>query len=298
MAATSDLLELRAGALALDLVPGIGGSLGALRLEGIDLMRPLAAADRSSGNVLGVAMFPMVPYANRIAGNAFHFGGKTYRLAANNPPERYNVHGTGWHRPWSVTRAGEREALLRLEVIEVAEAYSYHATQRFTLDASGLTVTIALTNAGRDIMPFGFGLHPWFERDEDVTLQFNAERFYLEEPDGVCGNPISLPPELDFATSRPLPHGWRNNDYGGWNGIATLRFPSRGVGLTMKADPVFRHLMLYADPAKPYFCVEPQTNASGAFNRPGGFEDAKESVIVLAPGASAEGSVRFEAFRL
>ena len=298
MAAASDLVELRAGALALDLAPGIGGSVASFRLDGIDLMRPLSGADRAGGNVLGVAMFPMVPYANRITGNAFTFGGKTYTFSANNPPEKYNVHGTGWHRPWTIVSATANEALLQLEVSEPGEAYSYRATQRLVLDASGLTVMMAITNAGRDTMPFGCGLHPWFERDDDVTLQFDARRFYLEEPDGVSGNPITVPPELDFAAARALPQGWRNNDYGGWDGVAVLRWPRRGVALRITAAPLFKHLMIYADPAQSFFCIEPQTNASGAFNRTGGFEDPDEGVTVLAPGATAEGSVRFEATRL
>ena len=55
------------------------------------------------------------------------------------------------------------------------------------------------------------------------------------------------------------------------------------------------HLMLYADPGKPFFCVEPQSNASGAFNREGGFTDPAEGVRVLAPGETLAGTVRFEA---
>lgn len=298
MAAASSLVQLRAGDLALDLVPETGGSIATFRLGGIDLMRPLSASDRASGNVLGVATFPMLPYANRITGNAFAFGGKTYSFPANNAPEKYNVHGTAWQRPWNVGCADASAALLQLEVIESGEAYAYRATQRFGLDPSGLTVTLTLTNAGPDAMPFGLGLHPWFERDADVTLRFNARRFYLEEPDGVSGNPIGIPPELDFTAARPLPQGWRNNDYGGWDGIADLCWPRRGVALRIAADPLFRHLMIYADPAKPYFCVEPQTNASGAFNRPGGFDDPQEGVIVLAPGATTEATVRFEAMRV
>lgn len=271
MAAISELLELCAGTLTLDLAPGIGGSVAAFRIGGDDLMRPLSAGDRATGNVLGVAMFPMMPYANRITGNAFRFGGNTYSFLANNLPEKFNVHGTGWRRPWNVIHVNQTEAKLSLEVVEPGDAFCYRATQGFALDASGLTVSITLTNAGPETMPFGFGLHPWFERDAAVTLQFGARRFYLEEPDGVSGNPTTLPPELDFTVARNLPQGWRNNDYGGWDGVAKLRWPSRGVGLSIAADPVFRHLMIYADPTKPYFCVEPQTNASGAFNRPGGF---------------------------
>ena len=294
MAATSELLTLEADGLEVGLVPAIGGSVSFFRWRGIDLMRPLAA-DRQ--DVLGVAMFPMLPYANRIAGNSFRFEGDDYAVQPNNLPERFNVHGSGWQRPWTVERLTSTQVALGLDVAAGPEPYAYRARQVFSLDPGGLTVTMTLTNVGDKTLPFGFGLHPWFERTDDVTLQFNARRFYLEEPEGLSGDPVTLPPELDFSAARSLPTGWRNNDYGGWDGVATVCYPGRGAGLRITADPVFRHLMVYADPTKPYFCVEPQSNASGAFNR-GLWQDAEEGVITLAPGASATGSISFAPFAL
>ena len=148
-------------------------------------------------------------------------------------------------------------------------------------------------------MPFGFGHHPWFDRDPDVTVQFHARTFHLTEPEVVIGERIALPPERSFATPRGLPERWRCSDYGGWTGPATVRFGSRGVGVAITADPVFGHVMFYApDPRLPIFCIEPQTNASGAFNRAGGFEDPEDGVIILEPGESAAGSMRFAALRL
>ncbi|QND67420.1 aldose 1-epimerase [Mesorhizobium loti] len=297
MGAISEPLTLKAGALEVGVVPQIGGSVSALRWRGIDLMRRLSDRDRAAGNVLGVAMFPMTPYANRITRNAFDFASKRWQVLPNNPPEKFNVHGSGWQHGWAVMDAGAASATLSLDIAAGAEPYSYRARQAFTVTGEGLSVTMTLTNTGPVSLPFGFGLHPWFDRDPDVTLQFKARRFYLEEPDGISGDPVTLPSELDFAEDRPLPNGWRNNDYGGWSGEATIRFPSRGAGLRIKADPVFKHLMLYADPAKPYFCVEPQTNASGAFNR-GRWDDPDEGVIVLASDESAAGTVSFMPFEL
>ncbi len=294
MAGTSEILQLGAGALTAELVPAIGGSLAAFRRGGTDVMRPLSAADLAAGNVLGVAMFPMIPYANRIEGNAFDFGGHRHVVTPNNPPEPFNVHGTGWQRPWRVEHKSETEALLALDVGPGDGPHQYHATQLFRLDPDALAVTVGVTNTGAGTMPFGLGLHPWFTRDPDVTLQFVASRFYLEEPGNVAGDPVTVPPELDFARARPLPGRWRNNDYGGWNGEAVLRFPGRGIGLRMVADAVFGHLMVYADPARPFFCVEPQSNASGAFNRPDGFSAPEEGVLILRPDESVAGSVRFE----
>lgn len=297
MDAISELLTLEAGAFEVGLVPHIGGSVGSLRWRGIDLMRRLSDADRDAGNVLGVAMFPMTPYANRIAGNTFDFAARRWRVQPNNPPEKFNVHGSGWQHAWTVSETGPAGATLSLDIAAGADPYSYRATQAFAISNESLSVTVTLTNTGPVSLPFGFGLHPWFDRDPDVTLQFKARRFYLEEPDGLAGDPITLPFELDFGDARPLPGGWRNNDYGGWAGEATVQYPTRGAGLRIQADPVFKHLMFYADPTKPYFCVEPQTNASGAFNR-AGWDDPEEGVIVLAPDESAAGTVTFTPFAL
>ncbi len=289
------MIELTAGSLSLGLVPEIGGSVAYFRSGGVDLMRPLSEPDRQAGNVLGTAMFPMLPYANRIDGNAFEFGGKTWRFAANNPPERFNVHGTGWHFPWQAERdAGA--VLLSLDHIAPDEPYSYRATQRFTLTADGLSVAMTLTNSGSVAMPFGFGLHPWFDRDSDVELAFTATHFFMEGPEGVPSERLATPPELDFSRSRALPGNWRNNDYGGWDGHAELRFPSRRFGLRIRADPAFGHLMLYADPTRPFFCLEPQSNAPCAFNHLADGRDEGLGTIVLAPGETASGRISFSPF--
>jgi len=299
MAGISDGLTLNAGQLGLELVPHIGGSIAAFRLGEVDILRPLSAADRAAGNVLGVASFPMIPFANRIGGNAFVFEGRRYCFEANNPPERYHVHGTGWQRAWTVLAADERTATLALEVVE-PQAFCYRAGQSFALDEAGLTLVTSVTNLAERRMPFGFGHHPWFERGGkgDASVEFSARTVHLNEPDLMIGQRVSLPPEMSFDPEQPLPEYWRCTDYGGWEGVATIRLRHRGLGLTMRGNPHYRHVMFYADPALDVFCVEPQTNASGAFNRPGGFGDPEDGMIVLAPGETASATLRFEPFWL
>jgi aldose 1-epimerase len=261
-------------------------------------MRPLSPEARQQGDIGGVSMFPMAPYANRIAGNKFTFGGRVWRFSANSRPEELNLHGTAWKSVWTVESWRATEAILVLDHIAPEEPYSYGVTQHFLLTPQGFVVTISLINRGLLAMPFGFGHHPFFQRDPDVTVAFRAAQFWMEGPDGVATDPIAMPPELDFAVARTLPATWRNNDYGGWSGIAEIRFPSRRFGLRIAADPIFGHLMLYADPYKPYFCLEPQTNAVGAFNKIGQGYEADLGVIVLQPGTSAEGSISFVPFAL
>lgn len=292
-----DTIELRTGRLAVDLVPAIGGSIAVFQFDGIDVMRRLSDADRRNGNVLGVASFPMIPFANRIGGNAFEFDGRRYTFDANNPPEIYHVHGTAWHRAWTTKKLEPAEALLTLEVTEPA-SYSYRASQHFALDEGALVLRTSVTNVGILPMPFGFGHHPWFNRDDDTRIQFRSRFFHLNEPEYMVGERIKLPAELSYETPGPLPARWRCSDYGGWDGIATISFPARGVGLTLRADPIYKHIMMFAEPTRAVFCVEPQTNAAGAFNRAGGFTDPEEGLIILAPDETVAANLRFEPFRI
>ncbi|WEK49370.1 MAG: aldose 1-epimerase [Candidatus Kaistia colombiensis] len=286
------MIELAAGDLTLTLAPEIGGSIAAFRKNGVDILRPLSPERAAKGDVLGVASFPMLPYANRIDDNRFTFDGVVYTFPPNNGTERLNVHGTGWHSAWAAERLSDTAVLMTLERRIAGEPFLYRATQRFELSPEGLTLTTTLENCGPVRMPFGFGQHPWFERDADVELRFNARHFWLEAPEGVAGSRITVPPELDFSNGAPLPPHWRNNNYSGWDGVAELRFPTRGVTLTIEADPIFANLMLYADPKQSFFCLEPQTNVPCAANK---LEAGEEGLglVVLAPGEGVEGVIRF-----
>ncbi len=297
MRATSEPIVIRCGKLQAEIVPEIGGSLARLNWRDHDLMRPLSGDDRRRRNVIGAAMFAMVPYANRIANNKFLFNGRWHSLRPNNPPERFNVHGCGWQLAWETEQVSPTRATLGLVVDNDGFPHRFRARQSFEVGAGGLRAEISVSNLADFAMPFGFGFHPWFGRESGVRVQFAAERFYLEEPDGISGDPVSIPPELDFARPRPLPGGWRNNDYGGWKGKAEIAYPDRGFGVRITADPVFGHLMVYADPQKPVFCLEPQTNAACAFNRRG-MGAPENGVIVLEPGQSAGGSVTFQPFEI
>ena len=106
------------------------------------------------------------------------------------------------------------------------------------------------------------------------------------------------PLPADFPNPGPLPDWRLNNDFGGWSGQAELEFPSRGVALRISADPVFGHLMIYADPEQPFFCVEPQSNAAGGLGRDPTASDPKEGVILLEPGEMARGRIRFDVLPL
>ena len=296
----TSLVTLTAGDLVVELVPEIGGSVASFRMcreSGIvNLMRPMSEEAQTSRNAGGAAMFPMVPYANRITGNCFDFEGRTYRFRPNVPAERFAIHGTGWQSEWTVGALSSVSADLHLDHLRSDEPYAYSAIQRFRLHPDRLTVTTLVTNRGDGVMPFGFGQHPCWDRHADVTLRFRSSHYWLGGAERVATERIATPPELDFSQAKQLPPSWRDNCYGGWDGCAEVTFPDIGVGLRIEAGHLFRHLMLYCDPGKAFFCVEPQTHAAGALNRILDNDQEDLGIFVLKPGESAEAEIAFIPF--
>ena len=89
---------LRAGELELVVDAARGGSIMAFRERGFDLMRPW---DGVSEDPRAFASFPLVPFSGRVDHARFRFGGETYDLAPNFPPEPHAIHGDGWTSPWT-----------------------------------------------------------------------------------------------------------------------------------------------------------------------------------------------------
>ena len=295
-------LNLAAGALQVSLVPDTGGSVASVswcRPAGrVDLMRPMSGEARGRRDATGAAMFPMVPFANRICGNRFAFEGRTHRFQPNVPGEPMSLHGTGWQSAWTVARATSTDAELVLDRVEPKEPFSYSASERFVLRPDRLIITIRVINRGECAMPFGFGLHPWWILESNMTLKFRSTHFWLEGPEYIATDRIIVPHELDFSQAQSLPRTWRNNCYSGWDGRAEVGFPNSGIGLLIEADSAFRHLMLYSDPDKSVICLEPQTHASGALNRLDRNDEDDLGIVVLRPGEAIEGTVTFTPYEL
>jgi aldose 1-epimerase len=279
----SGIVTLVSGPMRADVLPGLGAALARLTHDGIDLMRP------SRGELPNdQAMFLMAPWANRLAANRVTGGGRSHDVEPNVPGQPLALHGSAWRSVFTVEERAEDRVALSLD--GVVGPWRYDMDVTYALDPGGLEVRLAIVNRGAFDLPFGCGLHPYFER-AGAGIAFAATGFWLEGPDRMPTDRISLPPELDFAGGRPVPSRWRNATYDGWDGRATITRPGAPAlrivaRLTTPHDssPV-RHLHLWTPPGESFFCLEPQTHRPGAFAPDAGPEDG---AVVLAPGESME----------
>jgi aldose 1-epimerase len=279
-------LSLRSERLHAEIAPAIGGSVTRLDLHYGDavhpILRPSDAAALARDGASQAAMHPLLPFANRVPGNVIDLVEPALTLQPNVAGERCALHGIGWQKAWRVVAAHEDRCTLELIVPPGEWAFGFRAFQQFSVQGGEFRAEIAIENISDRPIPIGLGFHPYFVRMDGMTLQFHADRFWLEGPGHLPTDAIALPPELDFSKPARLPESWRNNCYSGWDGRAVLHDPGRGREVSLQAGHPLRDLMLYAPPGEGYFCLEPQSHTTGAVTKARGRPPATP-LRLLAP---------------
>lgn len=295
MSGTPDILSLGSGPLALDLCPALGGSITALRWAHpaggtIDLMRPSDPAGMARGDIEAAACFPLTPFSNRLRNGRFMFEGREIVLPANTS-EPHAQHGHGWQRPWDVVTAAEDAAVLRLTHAAGDWPFDYVTEQRFQLSAGGLIVELMARNQSKRAMPYGFGLHPYFPRTPKCRLMAAVNGFWETDGEVMPTRHIPPPAALDPAKGLPVAERSMDNAFTGWRGEAVIDWPERRARLTMNASALLGVLVVYIPPGESYFCAEPVSNTTDAFNLV--HERGDTGMLVLQPSASVSAQVTF-----
>jgi aldose 1-epimerase len=266
-----------------------GGSVLLLSVGDIPLLRPA----RDDAAAIDSGSYPLVPFGNRIRGNAFRFGGDVYRLSPNTNWDRHYLHGEGWRDEWLVEERTDDSLSLTHAHDASRIPYAYTSRQRFSLTDSGMELRLSVTNLGERPMPFGLGWHPYFPMTPQTTLHTRTGRMWTEEEGWLPGQPVALPEELDFSTPRGLPAHWVNNAFEDWSGTAMVRWPERAASLRISADPIFSTMFLFVSDtafdqsyARDFFALEPMSHLPDGHNLAdlGG-------LTVLQPGETLAGTM-------
>jgi len=291
-----DAVLLESGELQLELWPSIGGcvasfawQLGGRRVELMRRATPRALPDQDGRQL---ASFPLFPFSNRVKDGRFSFQGRQVELRRNTPPD-HPIHGHVWQMPSTLVGSSATTAELACRYPGADWPWAYSAFQRFSLSTGALEVELELRNDSDSPMPCGFGMHPYYERTERVRLQAKA-------PVRWVGGQYLLP-----EWSEPVPEAWNFSQprqlsplaemdgcFGDFGGSARLEWPEKGVALDIDADPIFGVLIVYVPKGQDFFCLETVSNVNDAFNLEARGV-AGNGAIVLAPGQSARGSIRY-----
>jgi aldose 1-epimerase len=292
-----DRLSLSAGGLALELAPQLGGSVAALTLDGIHLLRPTPPQAIAQGLVRATSAFPLVPYSNRIAQARFCFAGG-HRLARNAEPERHALHGNGWQRPWSVADASTSSCTLALDHAPAgtgpdgadAWPFAYRATQRFGLTADSLTVTLSVENTDVRPQPMGLGWHPFFPVRSDTTLAFRAMGVWMTDAEYLPTTHLPVTPGGSLGRGRPVSGLALNHCFTGWDGQALIGLGTGLPTLRIEAEEPLSMAIVYMPAGRDFFAFEPVSHMPDAVNRMEAVPD--HGLRILAPGQTLTGEIR------
>ena len=277
-------MELRDERASLVIVPGQGG--GIARFDALVDGRAVALLKPPPGGVVACEL--LVPWSNRISGGGFEFDGRYHAVESNVAGEPFPLHGDGFQKRWRLARQTADEAELLLEDGTIGP-YRYVARVSYSLHDGALDATLAVENRASMRLPYGLGFHPWLPRHPGTTLTANVKRVWLEDeshlPTGV--EPIAAHPAWDFSHGAPLPAGWINNGFDGWDRRATIVQPEDGMVLSLEASPELGVFILYSPSADAgFFCLEPVSHPVDAHHG--------EGLTALEPGQTMTACMRLE----
>jgi aldose 1-epimerase len=282
------VIELNNGNLRLRIDPQIGGSIvdfsAKLGDRWIPIMRrgkePLTKSSNASG-------FVLIPYSNRLRDGRFSFDGKSYQLRN---AEKHAIHGDVRDRPLRVLEGSEDRVVLGFRSDEVSDLnfpFPFSAKMIYALEGFELSCRIELVNVGTESMPAGCGFHPYFNRrlpgsTGEVELQIKVSGVYPGETPLPEGPAITIAPQQDFSTQRPL-DVVLDHCFAGWDRQAVIEWPGSGLKAHIQAEQGMEHVILFSPEGQEVFALEPVTNANNGFNLLAQ-GDKNCGVVVLKPG--------------
>ncbi len=258
------MLELNGGR---SLLPELGGAVARWRRDGVDVLHPVSDPKLIAQHGRAVAAHPLIPFSNRVGHGRFGFGG-----------EPHTIHGNGWMREWRVAEAQAARAALTLDHREPAEQWPYR-----------YSAAIRCQNTDTRAQPVGLGLHPFFPRTDDTTLQSGARDVWLAGREALPERRLPAVESFCFRPPRPVTDTHLDNCFAEWNGDAIARWPERQLTLNVRASPLSGHLVVYTPPGCDYFAVGPTGSMSNGVSRLD--KSVETGPRVLKPGDRLDGEV-------
>lgn len=281
------MLTLSAGKSSLVLAPEYGaGVLGWMHGNVPILRRALPGAVMGDYHVMSA--FPLAPYANRIGGGRFTWQGHDYQLALK-PDQTNTIHGVARQHPWSVEQVSGSAVHLAFRHEGDADwPFAFDASLAYSLDETGLTVEMSLTNRHGSAAPAGFGIHPYFPKRHDATIAFDATGVWRNGENALPVQHGPIPPDWSFATPAPVTRSSLDNCFTGWS--RTAQIEAGPASLRIEASEAFGNLQVFTPGWTDFFCVEPVTHVPDAVNRPD--LPPEQAMATLPPNGTLAGTVR------
>ncbi|MCA0455855.1 MAG: aldose epimerase [Chloroflexi bacterium] len=294
------MITLQNRSWQVGILPQTGASIAFGRIkhhdEWVDVLRPTPYSDYTNSS--NCSSFIMLPWCNRIKDGVLRYGDETYQLQTTKDDGTAR-HGDVRKREWTVNMIDAYHISMSLNSSDFPDMnwpFAFSAKAEYRLDGAEFKWSLSIKNEDSRAFPTGFGHHPYFVKTTGANaphVQIPCNGYFELTNYMASGAAVSLPERLDFRDMRPLGVANINDVMTDRIGDepARMQYPEYQTTLEMFADPLFKHILLYAPEGEPYYAVEPMTNVSDGFNL---FAQNIEGsgVFVLESGEEKQADVR------
>ena len=250
----------------------------------------------------------LYPTPNRVENGQFVFEGKTYIQEKRG--KRIFEHGLVYDEKWELVDifATDKKSLLSARMNWTKDSplfdafpFEHSLTLTFCLMDGSLEISFDIDNYGSEVIPFGFGLHPYFQKlsGEAGTLIELPVGYVMEATEALLPTGIIKPVQgTKYDLNQATAIGELDLDHvflrAGNELPALIHFTDQSLELSIHATDIFSHFVVYSPPGMHYFCIENQTcstNAHNLYNR--GLREVS-GLKLAVPGGHITGKVQYK----
>lgn len=271
----------------LRLAPQWGGRIAELSVAGMDLLIPLRSNTFDPMAWPKAGAYPLMPYSNRLRNARLRVATRTYELPAHPAAHPHTLHGVGHTQAWQVAHCTRCQVTLTCTYTGEHWPWPIQMEQSYELSEEQLTMRLRVHNAGRDPMPAGLGLHPYFKRHPGMRVCLKARRDWQLDADylstGVARTvnaPLVLESDHNTHTVAHYLSEWDRH----------LQIDYVHGQLALQASEVLTHFVVFSPQSASYLCLEPVSHLADAFNSPAEAWP-QTGTRLLAPGEALEGTL-------
>lgn len=253
-------LRLGDGPLEAVLLPEAGARLHRLRAFGQDLLRTPADPREHLRDPFFWGAYVMAPWCNRLPARPMRVGEHQIDLRANFA-DGSAIHGQVYARSWTLEPDG---TTLRTSGGGDGWPWGYEVRLHPSVSGADLRLRLALRNASDAPMPAGLGIHPWWRRPVQVSV--DGDRVYATNLDSPAA---ATPVEGSFDLRAPAEP--RLGLDATWAGIGAdgvrLAWPELGVAAAITLSASANHVAVAAPRDPEATAVEVQSHAPDGLRR-------------------------------
>jgi aldose 1-epimerase len=174
-------------------------------------------------------------------------------------------------------------------------------TLNFRLHNKGLTISYEIINLDTIDLPYGFGLHPYFQKisgDEGTMISLPVKNVMEANEELLPTGKILAVKGTDFDLNNFTPIGDHDLDHVFMryrnSAPAIIHFIHQGLKLKIRTSKEFLYFVVYSPASSKFFCIESQTCSTNAHNLYDCGHKRISGLRFVKPGGVARGYVKFE----